>query len=292
MRLFGDHDGCGPLLELGQMRRLVRAGAPITEGEATIAVNQIIGSVNRARDFDASFHPRTARMRKRLADIIAANPSSLDEPIDVIRVDRAYFVSDGHKRVAIARQTGREFLDARVSRLPSPYAVTPELDEEEIERTAREGEFRRHSGIGDAVPEARFPLTDVSGYGELLTAVQSFAFDRIDATGQAISRVEAAGLWYREKYLPMVATARKAVGDLLDACSDGDLFLAILRHERASWGSECDDAECIPDMLVAEQQRTALAARSPIDRVLGRDGRRRRPPAQVLPLADPANDIG
>src|SRR5919108_2924090 len=165
MRLPGSDHDCGPLLELGQIQRQLRLGTPVDEGTSTIAVGHVIGSVGRSRDFDGGFHPIHAAMRKKIDDIRAARPSSLDEPIDVVRVDQAYFVADGHKRIAIAKLEDREFIDARISHLPSRYALTPEVERDAIERTAREGEFRRHSGLADGVPDARIALTDVTAYG-------------------------------------------------------------------------------------------------------------------------------
>jgi len=285
MRLpVANHD-CGPLLELGQIQRQLRLGPSVYEGDATIAVAQIIGTVGRARDFDGCFHPVHAALRKRIDEIAEASPTTLDEPIEVVRVDRAYFVADGHKRVAIARRTDREFIDARVNHMPSPYALTAQVEEEAIERTAREGEFRRHSGLAAACPDVRFALTDVTAYGELLIAVQSYAFDRVVALGRALTPAEAATLWYEDKYLPTVARGQEAAGGLLDEITDADIFLALHRQERASWGGECEDPECIADMLLAEQRRAAAAARSPIDRVLNRDPRPKAP-AVILPMAN------
>jgi hypothetical protein len=288
MRLPRTEPDCGPLLELGQIQRQLRLGAPVFEGAGTIAVAHIVGTVGRARDFDGCFRPVHAALRKRIDDIVAADPPALDEPIDVVRVDRAYFVSDGHKRVAIARRAGREFIDARVNHLPSPYALTPEVETEAIERTAREGELRRHSGLGEGVPDARFALTDVTAYGELLIAVQSYSYDRVLALGKALSPADAARRWYEEKYLPTVATGREAAAGLIDSLTDADVFLALHRQERASWGGECDEPECLADMLLAEQRRKAAAARSALDRVLGREVQPKDSPALLLPLVNAA----
>ena len=291
MRFLGTDRDCGPILELAQIQRQLRLGAPVTDGTVeTIAVAQIIGTAHRAGDFDACFKPLHATLKKRIEEIQHAAPSAMDEPIDVIRVDRAYFVSDGHKRVAIARTTGREFIDARVSHVPSPYALTAEVEEDAIERTAREGEFRRHSGIGDAVPSARFALTDVNGYGELLLAVQSYAYDRILATGKMLSASEAARLWYEEKYAPTVAAGREEVGRLLDSSTDADLFLAMHRRERCVWGSLCGDPECVADMLLADQRRAAVAERFGLQRVFGRHVDDGSANPLLLPLADGADD--
>ena len=264
------------------IRRQLHLGPPVFEGVETISVAQIVGTTGRAHDFDGCFRPLRPTLRKRIEEIQEAAPPAMDEAIEVVRVDRAYFVSDGHKRVAIARVTGREFLDARVSRLPSPYALTPDVEGEAIERTAREGEFRRHTGLAEAVPDARFPITDASGYGELLMAVQSYSFDRVLALGRSLAAADAARLWYDEKYLPTVAEG----GDLLDSCTDTDLFLMVHRHERGAWGSVCGEPECIADMLLA--QHHALDERSTLDRVLGREAKpRAKPePALLLPLTN------
>jgi hypothetical protein len=274
------------MLELGLVRRQLHLGPPVFEGVETIRVAQIIGTTSRAHDFDGCFRPLRPTLRKRIEEIREAAPPAMDEAIEAVCVDRAYFVSDGHKRVAIARETGREFMDARVSRLASPYAVTPDVQGEAIERTAREGEFRRHSGLAEGVPDARFAVTDASGYGEMLLAVQSYSYDRVLALSRALSAAEAARLWYEEKYLPTVAEGREAVGELLDSCTDADLFLMVHRHERGSWGSVCGEPECIADMLVAERRRTALDERSALDRVLGREPKPKGQPALLLPLTD------
>jgi hypothetical protein len=284
MRLLGMERDCGPLLDLGQLQRQLHLGMPVVEGDATILVAHIIGSVSRAHDFDGCFRPKGRHLEKRLYAIREADPKTLDEPIDVVRVDRAYFVSDGHKRVALARETGREFIDARVSRLRSPYELTSEVDDDAIERTAREGEFRRHTGLAEGVPGARFALSDVGGYGDLFQAVQAYAFESAQRLGHLLTPAEAAAAWYESAYLPMVALGRQTVGGLIDSCTDADVFLAMHRHSRASWGTECDAAECAADMLLAEQRRAARD-RSLVGAVIGRSRRRDRTPS-LLPLAD------
>jgi hypothetical protein len=278
------------MLELGHVQRQLRLERAVDEGIATIAVAHIIGSAGRARDFDAAFHPIHAALRKRIDEIRAAEPAQMDEPIEAVRIDRAYFVADGHKRVSIAKRDGREFIDARVSHMPSRYALTPEVEVEAIERTAREGEFRRHSGLAEGVPEARFALTDVTAYGELLVAVQSYSYDRVLATGRALPTAEAASLWYEEKYLPTVAEGRKAAASLIDALTDADVFLALHRQERGAWGGECGELDCVADMLLAQQRRAVAAARSPLDRMLNRDPGQRDSPALLLPMASELED--
>lgn len=281
MRLPGTPHECGPLLELGWLSRQLHLGAPIPEASETIPVAQIIGTVQRGRDFDACWHPLNPRLKKLIDDIDAAQPGALDEPIELVRVDRAYFVTDGHKRVALAHRTGREFLDARVSRVPTPYAVTADLDEQQILRTAREGEFRRHSGLDEAYPDVRFVLTEIDAYGELYAAVRKTAFEMAEAAGRIVPWPDVARHWYESDFVPVVESARATVGSLIASCSDADIYLAIHRQRLAWWGSDCDAIECAAEQLLAERRVDAARRGSILDGIIG------RPTAttpEVLPL--------
>lgn len=287
MRLPGSDHRCGPLLELGHVQRRLHLGAPIIEGTATISVGCIIGTASRAQDFDACFHPLHPALEDRIADIERSGDGALDKPIDVVRVDRAYFVSDGHKRVAIARRTGREFIDAHVSHLPTPYEITGDVQGDAIERTAREGEFRRHSGLAEGIPGARFALSDIADYGELFESVRLHALEASIQAGRLLSAPESAATWYESVYLPGVAITRETVGDLLESCTDADVFLAYHRQARGFWGSECDAAECAADQVLASRRREAARDRSPIGLVLGLAQRRQASSPMLLPLAEP-----
>lgn len=286
MRLPGTSHECGPLYELSWISRQLALGSPIPEGVAEIPVEQVVGTAQRARDFDACWHPLHPRLAKQLDDIRNAQPAGLDEPIDVVRVDRAYFVRDGHKRVALARRDGREFLDARVSRAQSSYELTADLDEQAVLRTARESEFRRHSGFREAMPQVRFALTDIDAYGELYAAVRAHAFEMAEATGgRIVPWPDVARDWYTTDYLPTVADARGTIGQLIDDRSDADVFLAIHRRRLAWWGSECDAIDCAAQQLLVERQVDAARSHSRLSGVLGRRSGP-EPEATLLPLSE------
>ncbi len=276
--------GDAPLLELDWVRRQLDLGSPVTEGVRTIRVEQIVGTASRARDFDGRWRPRTSRLGKLLDDIALAQPTGMDEPITVVRIDRAYFVIDGHKRVALAHRTGREFLDANVSHLPSPYVVEASLAVSAIMRTARETEFRRHSRLIDAVPEARFALTDPDAYGELHAAVRLYGCQHPQAT----DAVEAARLWYERDYLPAVAYARAQGLDLIDRCTDADTYLAVHRQRLVLWGTECDAAECAADQVLAKR-RLESARRGSFRDLLFRRGAPASEERLLLELTDAAS---
>ena len=284
MRLPGTPHECGPLLELGWISRQLDLGTPIDEGVATIPVAQIVGSVQRSRDFDSCWHPLNPRLTKQIRDIGRAEPPGMDEPIDAVRVDRAYFVRDGHKRIALARRTGREFIDARVSRASSAFAVGAEIDEEAVLRTAREYEFRRHSGLAEALPDVRFALTEIDGYGELYAAIRVHAFDMSEADDRIVPWSEVSVDWYRSDFLPTVSEARRTIGSLIGGLSDADIFLAIHRKRLAWWGSECDAIECAAQELLVERQMAA-ARGGALRRLIGGTTGETGSHAPLLPLS-------
>ena len=285
MRLPGRSEECGTLWELGWISRQLALPPPVGTEPETIPLAQIIGTVHRSGDFDGCWHPLSRRLARRLAEIDQAHPGGPDEPIDVVRVDRAYFVVDGHKRVALGRQSGREFIDARVSIVASPYALPSDLDEEAIVRTAREREFRRHSSMDVVAPAARFALTDIDGYGELFKSVQTHAYEISEREGRLVTLREAAPSWYESVYRPTVDRTRSSIGRLLDSATDADVFVAIERRLAAWWGTECDAVECAEHQLLLDRRLEAARSSSIVASLLGRDSAS-HPRAPLLPLTD------
>lgn len=281
MRIPGSRD-CGELLVFEEVRRRLHLGAPLLEGADTIRVADIIGTVSRAGDFDGCFRPREPRLANRIRQIRDRGPRAFDEPIEVVRVDRAYFVSDGHKRLSIARETGVEFIDARVSRAPSIYELAPGVAAESIDLTARELRFREQTGLLSAVPAARFAVTEPVGYPELQEAIESYAYELSQRLGRLLSREEGAALWYECVYRPTVAAAQRArASQLLHRCTDADLFLSFHSQSRHLWGTDLIPTQDRADELVASVIDNVSPDPSAISRLVRR-ARRRRPP-ELLP---------
>ena len=86
-------------------RRRARAGrARCRSGVQVIPVDRIVGSVDKVRDFDPQFRPRSGRSRQRWERIAeAARRGEPLPPIDVYQVGEMYFVRDGHHRVSVYR---------------------------------------------------------------------------------------------------------------------------------------------------------------------------------------------
>jgi hypothetical protein len=264
-----------------QVRRSLGLGHPRFEAEATIAVSDIVGTVGRKADFDGCFHPREKTLAHRI-DQVSQNVTALDEPIDVYRVDRAYFVLDGHKRVSIAKAQGREFLDARISHAPTPYRFDPDVDPVAIERTATEQRFRKESGLLQAVPGARFVASQLEGYPQLRESITAYAHDLGERLGRQLPLEEASALWFESVYRPTIAAAEEMQLDRLIGClTESDLFLSIHRQSNELWGRESQPAVDEAERLVSKIMESGSENQSVIERVVARA--RNRPPPSVLP---------
>lgn len=84
-------------------------------GLQTVPLQRIVGSSGRYLEFDLFFQPRRGRSARWLR-IAQAKGSGLP-PVALYKVGDAYFVVDGNHRVAVARASGRESIEAIVTEI-------------------------------------------------------------------------------------------------------------------------------------------------------------------------------
>ena len=218
------------LLDFGVVERRLQLGTRLRGGRREVALTEIVGSVNRSRDFDTRFRPRTPALRRLIRDLAAARPDVADLPIALLQVDHAYFVEDGHKRLAIAAAAGRTFIDADVDRFETRFHVDARTTPDEIEATHAETSFREVTGLDRAAPGERFPLSDRDCYLELAESVKAHSYDLSRDQGRVVGAAEAAEHWLTVVFRPVVGLARSTdAARLLDSATDGDLFLIFRR---------------------------------------------------------------
>jgi hypothetical protein len=222
------------LLPLDEVTRRLRQFEQRYVGIRPIPVARIVGTVERGRDFDRDFLPRRPDVRGRWRRVEQAFPEGDFPPILVFEVDGSYFLSDGHHRVAVARQRGIEHIDAEVTQLRTRYPLPPEADIGLIIHTEQERTFLEESGLERARPEARIELSRPHGYLELLELVRVHGYHLMKERGEPVPDEEIAGDWYDWLYLPVVRAAEEAgLRELFPDATDGDLFLWLHEQRRA-----------------------------------------------------------
>ena len=83
-------------------------------GLKSIRVAEIVGTLNRATDFDHLFRPLKKHALSRWVNAYLLHERDGWSPIVVHKVGEQYFVEDGHHRVSVARSLGMEFMEATV----------------------------------------------------------------------------------------------------------------------------------------------------------------------------------
>ena len=271
----------GPLLDFEEVSHHLRLGTRTDLGRQVIPIHRVIGSVGRAHEFDRTFQPREVRLRRIIDQIAANRPNAADEPILVYEVDQAFFVVDGHKRLALAVREGRVYIDAEVTRFFSRFHVDGQTTIDALRLTDEEMRFREETGLLAAVPEARFPLGDPDEYLDLKESVKAHSYDLSLQRGQVVPASEAARHWYETVFRAALAVAHEGGYDeMLSTCSEAELFM-IMRHGNGDrFGPEWQMRQAVADRSV-ENLRAAVGPKivAPVTRLV----RRHRPQARVVP---------
>jgi hypothetical protein len=231
---------CGPLLELADVRRRLRLAAASDQGLQTIPISDIVGTEDRCCDFDRCFHPLRQQLAQGVSAVARAFPSGDFPPIDVGRVDRAYFVIDGHKRVAAARALGVEFIDAHVTRYASRQRLDSSIGPSDLDLLESAEHFLTETGLEHARPGADLRCLSQGSYAELLEAVKAHGHDLMRAAEQLVTREEVAAHWHDCDLVPTLKAARDAgVAARLACCPPGELYLVLHRPVRGLVGASC-----------------------------------------------------
>jgi hypothetical protein len=223
------------LLPFAEASRRLRVTGQSYLGVHEIPLTRIIGSVDRSRDVDRHFKAGRGLSSSRLQNLRTAFPNGDTPAIDVFEIGGAYFVEDGHHRVALALERHAEFIDAHVTRLNTNYQVGPEVDVSQLVHTEQQRVLLEESGLGRARPEASVEFTLLDGYTQTREIIKAHGYDLARMRGALPTPEEVAGDWYDGTYLPAVQAARRAsLPELYESwhSTDGDFFLWLYQIRR------------------------------------------------------------
>ena len=195
-------------------------------GLQVIDLDTIVGTVDRARDFDRRFRPTSTRARGRFEHIAAAERrGQAMPPIDVYRVGAAHFVRDGHHRVAVARARGRPTIEARVTEILTRSGVEADLRITDLPVKSHERLLWERVPLPAAL-RLRIRVGTPADYGDLAEAVEAWGFRLMQAEGRLSDRPTVARRWFHEEYEPVVAMLRDA-GLIRDEHHETEAYLRL-----------------------------------------------------------------
>ena len=208
------------LLAFDDVRRGIHAQAQREGGLREVAIDQIVGSVGRYRDFDRAFLPRQVQTRDRWESVDRAHLDHAElPPVDLYKIGETYFVKDGNHRVSVARERGQAFIDAHVIEVTAPAPVRSLEDLLDFIRDQDALSFYETTRISELRPEARIEHISTHRWYLGIEAKREIPYS------------DAVASWYDRIYLPTVEAIR-ATGALRDFPhrTEADLYLWITEH--------------------------------------------------------------
>ncbi len=195
-------------------------------GIRTIAVDTIVGTVDRGKEFDRAFRPTSSLVRQRFERLASAQRRGESlPPIDVFRIGDAHFVRDGHHRVAVARAQRRTEIDARVVEVVTRVAADRTIRLDDLPLKGHERLFRERVPLEPADLE-QIRLSDPERFGELAEGVEAWGFRLHQVEGTCLDRPQVARRWFDEEFAPVVALLRET--DLIRGDeTDADAYLRL-----------------------------------------------------------------
>jgi hypothetical protein len=194
-------------------------------GSAVVALDAIVGSVGRAREFDRSFRPTSGRVRSRWEHIAAMvrRGESLP-PVDLVRIGEIYFVRDGHHRVSVARALGRHDIDAYVTEVVTRVGAERTITLADLPLKSLERVFFERVPLPDHA-RAEIAVADPYDYARLAEAVEAWGFRTMQDRGEPIGRRDTAYQWLEEEYRPVVRMLCEA--DLIGHRTETEAYLRV-----------------------------------------------------------------
>jgi hypothetical protein len=244
-RLRREPDDVGLILPFEEVVEALGRTGQHDLGLQVIPLDAVVGSVDRAVDFDRSFRPTSPRLRSRWERIAAAQRRGESmPPVSLFKIGDLYFVRDGHHRVSVAKMLGRSDIDAYVTEVETRVPLDsgtrisdlPLKDHERLffERVPLPYDARR-----------RIEVTDPWDFGRLAEAVEAWGFRAMQERGSFMDRAEVARRWFADEYEPVTRMLRE--GRLMadgETETDGymrvagDRYRVLRTHE---WSNEVLD---------------------------------------------------
>jgi hypothetical protein len=179
-------------------------------GTQVIALDAIIGSVDRMRDFDRRFRPTSSKSRQRWERLArASRTGETIPPIDVYQLGDYYFVRDGHHRVSVARALNLDVIEANVTEVLTMLAPVEFSRREQLERKHWRRIFLERVPLS-RTRRAHIEVTDPVHYGWLAEMVEAWGARLMHAEETYLDRPTVASRWYEEDFTPVLEMVEDA----------------------------------------------------------------------------------
>jgi hypothetical protein len=251
-RLRREPDDVDVILPYEEVREALGFVSERRLGLQVVPLDAILGTVDRERDFDRRFMPTSRRVRSRWERIAAAMRRG-DEmpPVDLLRIGPILFVRDGHHRVSVARALGHNDIDAYVTEVTTRVDPGSSVELAELVLKSHERLFFERVPLPS---QARgvVKLTDPWHYPLLAESIEAWGFRAIQDRAQALTREQAAVLWFETEYRPVVEMLREA--ELIGADTETEAYMRVAAERYRLLRTHRWDDEVIARVLEGQKR--------------------------------------
>jgi hypothetical protein len=255
------------LLPFDEVRERLHLKQIVNRGTHEVALDRIVGTVGRERDFNRAFLPREESLRQRWREMKELAEGSVGfSPVELYKVHDIYFVVDGHHRVSVARSLDAPTIEAHIKEFLSPVPLTSESSIEDVILKSALADFLETTGLIQEYP-GQFETTTPNGYERLLDHISVHRYYRGIETKKDISWHDASISWRDSVYRPMIEAIRKS--DILEQFpgkTETDLYLFVmdhLHHLRQRYGKAGDQRDrVVKHFALTEQSKKSRKKRT------------------------------
>jgi hypothetical protein len=223
------------LLPFEAVKAILRPSSETYVGMEAIAVDRIVGSEGRYRDFNRHFLPRKEFLRSRWISIDMAHYNDVIlPPVRLYEVGGAYFVRDGNHRVSVARMKGQMAIDAEVTKLDTVIKLKPGMTLEDLRRVVIDYEKKRfyeETGYGSVTGDESLEFTSPGRYDQIVEHVLVHKYYLNQGMHGELPFADALWSWHENVYRPVVAAIQEeGLLTRFPKRTAADLYMFIVQH--------------------------------------------------------------
>jgi len=224
------------LLSYNEVIQQLKSTGSSDRGVQEIPLSAIVGSVDRYADFTRDFLPTHDALAERWARVktVVGDPNSAMPPIEVYQIGEAYFVSDGHHRVSVAREFGATHIEAYVTEVRTKVPLSPDTQPDDLILMAEQAQFLETTGLDRLRPEADLTVSAPGQYARLENHIEVHRYFLEVEQGREVPYEEAVTRWHDDAYMPVVLTIRdQGLLRNFPGRTETDLYLWVVEHRTA-----------------------------------------------------------
>jgi len=223
------------LMPFEEAKRILKPDAETYAGITTVALEKIVGSEGRYRDFNRHFLPKKEHLRARWTSVDRTRYQDIIlPPVRLYEMGGVYFVRDGNHRVSVARSMGQVEIDAEVTSLQSRIPLGTNMDIQDLKRAViamEKSDFLAETRYLSVIGEEDLEFSEPGRYDTIREHIAVHKYYLNERETAELEYASALWSWHENVYEPIVLAIREErLLSLFPERTESDLYLYLVRH--------------------------------------------------------------